>query len=117
MKIHHILCLTAVLAVPQLGLAKLPPNSTLGQFEGTLDFCVHIDPRSAAEYQEFKKALVRGEPEKDVAEARETKEYKDAYDAIGEALGKVRKDEAVKACTNGLGTPHAGDIDQASGPR
>jgi hypothetical protein len=38
-------------------------------------------------------------PEKEVAEAREKAEYKEAYDAIGAALGKVPKDQAVKACT------------------
>jgi hypothetical protein len=102
MKIHRMLCLSALLALPNLALAKLPPNSTLGQMEGTLDFCAQIDPQSASKYQEFKKVLVQGEPEKDVAEARQTKEYKDAYDAIGEALGQVPKDKALKACTNFL---------------
>jgi hypothetical protein len=102
MKIHRMLCLSALLALPNLALAKLPPSSTLGQLEGTLDFCAQLDPQSAAKYQEFKKVLVQGEPEKDVAEARQTKEYKDAYDAIGEALGKVEKDKAVKACTSFL---------------
>ena len=102
MNIYRILGLSAVLALPQLALAKLPPNSTLGQLEGTLDFCAQVDPQSAAKYQEFKKALVQGEPEKDVAEARQSSEYKNAYEAIGEALGKVPKGEAVKACTSFL---------------
>lgn len=70
--------------------------------EGTLDFCAQIDSQSAAKYEERKKLLVQGEPEKDVAEARKTTEYKEAYDAIGEALGKVPKDKAVKACTSFL---------------
>jgi len=100
MKLHRIVCFSALLAFPNLALAKLPPNSALGQVEGTLDFCAHIDPQSAATYQEFKKALVQGEPEKDVAEARASSEYKNAYDAIGEALGKAPKDEAIKACTS-----------------
>jgi hypothetical protein len=100
MKLHRIVCLSALLALPNLALAKLPPNSALGQVEGTLDFCAQIDPRSAAKYAEFKKALVQGEPEKDVAEARKSSEYKEAYDAISEALGKTSKDEAMKACTS-----------------
>lgn len=100
MKFHRIGCLSALLALPNLALAKLPPNSALGQVEGTLDFCAQLDPQSAAKYQEFKKALVHGEPEKDVAEARASSEYKNACDAIGEALGKAPKDEAMKACTS-----------------
>jgi hypothetical protein len=100
MRLHHILCLSAVIALPQLALAKLPPNSALGQVEGTLDFCAQVDSRSAAKYQELKRLLVEGEPEREVMEARKTTEYKEAYDAIGEALGKVPKDQAVKACTS-----------------
>jgi hypothetical protein len=100
MKILRTVCFSAFLAVPNLALAKLPPNSALGQVEGTLDFCAQADPQSASKYAEFKKALVQGEPEKDVVEARKSSEYKDAYDAIGEALGKVPKDQAVKACTS-----------------
>ena len=49
--------------------------------------------------EEYKKILVQGVPEKEVAEARKSTEYKEAYDAIGEALGKAPKDQAVKACT------------------
>lgn len=100
MRLYRILCLSAVIALPQLALAKLPPNSALGQVEGTLDFCAQVDPQSAAKYQELKRLLVQGEPEKEVAEARKTTEYKEAYDAISEALGKVPKDQAVKACTS-----------------
>jgi len=37
-----------------------------------------------------------------VAEARKTTEYKEAYDSISEALGKVPKDQAVKSCSDFL---------------
>jgi hypothetical protein len=102
MKIHRILCLSALIALPQLALAELPPNSALGQVEGTIDFCAQVDPQSAAKYEERKKLLVQGQPEKEVAEARKTTEYKEAHDAIREALGKVPKDQAVKGCTDFL---------------
>jgi hypothetical protein len=104
MKIHRILCLSAAIALPQLALAKLPPNSSLGQVEGTLDFCVQVDSPSAAKYEEFKKRLVQDVPEKEVAEVRKSTEYKEAYDGISEALGKAPKDQAVKACTSLLGS-------------
>jgi len=102
MKIHRILCLFAVIALPQLAQATLPPNSALGQVEGTLDFCAQVDPPSAAKYEERKKLLVQGQPENEVAEARKTTEYKEAYDSISEALGKVPKDQAVKSCSDFL---------------
>jgi len=99
MKTHRILCLSATILISQLALATLPPSSALGQVEGTLDFCAQVDPQSAAKYAEHKKHLVQDVPEKDVAVARKSAEYKEAYDAIGAALGKVPKDQAVKACT------------------
>jgi len=102
MKIHRILCLAAVLVLPQLSVAKLPPSSALAQVESTLDFCAKNDPQSAGKYEERKKLLVQGEPEKDVAEARQTPEYKEAYDAINVDLGKVEKAKVTKACTSFL---------------
>jgi hypothetical protein len=103
MRIHRILCLGAALVVPQLALAELPlPNDIFGKVEGTLDYCAQVDSRSAAQYQEQKKLLVRDVPEKEVAAARETTEYKEAYAWIGDELGQLPKDKAVKACAASL---------------
>jgi len=99
MKIDRIFCLGAALVVPQLVLAKLPlPNDAFGKIESTLDFCAQIDSRGAARYQEQKKVLVGDAPEKEVAAARATTEYKEAYAAIGEELGKLPKDKVAKTC-------------------
>jgi len=103
MKIHRILWLGAAIVIPQLALAKLPmPNDAFGRIEGTLDFCAQIDSKSAEKYQEQKKVLVRDVPEKEVAEARESQEYKDAYTWISDELAKQPKDKAVKACAASL---------------
>jgi len=100
MRIHRILCLGVALVIPQLALAKLPfPNDSFGKVEGTLDFCARTDEQAAPKYQERKKALVRDVPEKEVAEARQTQEYKEAYDAVSAELGKVPKEKVVEACT------------------
>jgi hypothetical protein len=99
-RIHFILCVCIPLVLPQVSLAKLPPKSSLGQVEGMLDFCARVDSQSAAKYDEYKKALVQGEPEKDVAEARTSAEYKESYDAISDALSKEQKDDVVKACNS-----------------
>jgi hypothetical protein len=95
--------LGAALVVPQLALAELPlPNDTFGKVEGTLDFCAQVDSPSAAKYQEQKELLVRDVPEKEVEAARETTEYKEAYAWIGDELGKLPKDRAIKACAASL---------------
>ncbi|MGC1451126.1 MAG: hypothetical protein WA830_13945 [Candidatus Sulfotelmatobacter sp.] len=100
MKLHRIVCLGAVLVIPQLLLAKLPAtNDSFGKMEGILDFCAQADSQSASKYQERKKVLAGDATEKEIAEARETQEYKDGYQAVSDELGKVPKEKAVKACT------------------
>jgi hypothetical protein len=99
MKIYRILGLGAALVFPQLVLAKLPfTNDAFGRVEGTLDFCAQADAQAAPKYEERKKSLVREVPAKEVDEARQTREYRDAYDWTIAELGKVPKAQASKAC-------------------
>jgi len=101
MKIYRTLCLVAAIGLPQLALAELPfPVKALGQIEGTLDFCSQLNPKAAAKYKERGKALVGNVSEKDLAQARNSGEYKDSYNWIDGELRKVSKDDAVKACTD-----------------
>jgi hypothetical protein len=100
MKIHRILCLGAAIVLPQMALAKLPfSNDAFGRIEGTLDFCAQANPQAAQKYQEGKKQMVHDVPEKEVAEARKTQEYKDAYQWISGELAKQPQDKAVQACS------------------
>jgi hypothetical protein len=99
MRIHRILCLAAAIVVPQLALANLPmTNDVFGKTEGTLDFCAQKKPAAAAKYQERKKSLVRGVPDKEVEEARQTKEYRDGYDWVTAELAKMPKDQVAESC-------------------
>ena len=101
MKIYRTLCLGAAIALPQLAQADLPiPAKALGQIEGTLDFCSQLNPKAAAKYKERGKMLVGNASEKDLAKARNSGEYKDSYNWIGDELRKVSKDDAAKACTD-----------------
>lgn len=103
MRIWRNLCVVAALVLPQLMLAKLPfSNDAFGKVEGTLDFCIRVDPPAAPKYRERKKLLLRNVPEKEVDEARKTREYKDAYDGITAELAKVPEDQAIKACRDSL---------------
>jgi hypothetical protein len=105
MKGFRIVCLSAVLALAPLALAKLAlPNDAFGRIEGSLDFCAQVDPDSAAKYQEHKKILVQGASDQEVAEARASKEYKDGYAAADDELGKQPKDRVKKTCAAALET-------------
>ena len=99
MKIEKTLCLSIALLVPELALAKLPfSNDFFGKVEGTLDFCAQVDSTRAEKYLEKKKLVVKGLPEKEVADARESEEYKTAYGSTIEEAAKGSKEEAVKSC-------------------
>jgi len=103
MRIHRIICLVAAIGIPQIVFAKLAmPNDVFGKSEGALDFCAQADPESAPKYQARKKALVKDAPEKEVAEARNTKEYKDGYDLVTSQLASLPKDRVVEGCASVL---------------
>ena len=103
MKILQIACLGAAITLPQVALAELPlPNDLFGKMEASLDFCAKVNPQAAAKYQEPKKLLVRGASDKEVAEARASKDYKESFDSTMEELNKQPKDQAVKTCADAL---------------
>jgi hypothetical protein len=103
MKTFRILCLSAFIMLPLLALAKLPvPNEVLGKVEGALDFCAQADPESGSKYQERKKVFVEGASDKEVAEARASKEYKENYKSATDELSQESKDEVKKTCATAL---------------
>jgi hypothetical protein len=86
-----------LLLLAQLALAKLPfSNDALGKVEGTLDTCAQLDTQATTKYQERKKALVRGVPEKEMVEARDTQAYKDAYESVSADVSKLPKGQVVE---------------------
>jgi hypothetical protein len=103
MKTFRALCLSSIVMLPLLALAKLPvPNGLLGKVEGALDFCAQADPESAAKYQEKKKAFVQGASDEEVAEARASQDYKDGYQSATDEMSKQPKDETKKTCAAAL---------------
>lgn len=77
--------------------ASLHP-ATLGKIEGILDYCAGV---SGTAPSKARAASVVGKvPEKDLAEARDSSEYKDSYDEIRAQLDEVPKDQAQKACSD-----------------
>jgi hypothetical protein len=103
MKIFRIACLSTALALPPFVLAKMPlPNDSFGRLESALDYCAQVDSKSAAKYRERKSALVRGASDQEVAEARASKEYREAYDQVAVDLSKEPKDQTAKTCAASL---------------
>jgi hypothetical protein len=103
MNIYRVLCCCAAVALPQLTWADLPfSNDVFGKIEGVMTYCAKVNPQAAGQYQAQAKALVQGVPAKVVLEARETPEYKEAYDAAGTEIGNAPKDQAVQVCNGFL---------------
>lgn len=103
MKTIRISCLAAVMAVPSLAMAELPfSRQGLAQVEATLDFCSQVNPKAADKLKDHGKRLIKGLPGAELEEARKSEEYQKTYEFMTTELGKVAKDEAVKACAGFL---------------
>jgi hypothetical protein len=99
MKIKRILSVCVAITTPHLAMANLPfANDEFGKVETTLSFCAKLNPESAAKYQEIGKRYVGNAPEKELAEARKTPEYKEAYESNGALLADMPKERVVEAC-------------------
>lgn len=103
MKFYRILCLSAVIAVPQFTPASpaVPPNA-LGQVEATVNFCSKVDSKSADKYKEWGKRVISGMSEKELSDARNSSEYKESYEMITNELGKIPAEKAVEGCRAAL---------------
>jgi len=103
MKVKSVLSLAAALMFSSLALAKMPfSNQIFGKMESTLDYCAQIDPPAGQKYQAKKKDLVKGVPEAEVTEARESDEYKNAYKEMSEQLPTVPRDDVKQVCSSAL---------------
>jgi hypothetical protein len=105
MKTNRILLVCAAITIPQLTMAKLPfANDEFGKVERTLSFCSNLKPESAAKYQEIGKRYVGNAPAKELAEARKTPEYIEAYESSGALLANLPKEQVIETCSTILKT-------------
>ena len=102
-KFSRTLGLVAVLTFPQLTFAasSIPPQA-LGQIEATGNFCARVDSQWADKYKQVGKAVVAGMSEKELKEARESSDYKTAFDTMTGTLEKIPQDHAVESCRASL---------------
>jgi hypothetical protein len=100
MKIRRLLLLGTAVSVPQLGGAQLPiPNEAFAKIESVLDFCIKADPKDSDKYEKLREGLMKDSAEKDMLEARESQEYKDAYQQEKGEFTKMPKEKAIEACS------------------
>src|ERR1700674_1275429 len=104
MSFFRTLCIAALIsAAPQLTpAAPAVAPKTIGHIEAVVNFCSRIDSESADKYKELGKQVVRDMSEKELADARNTDEYKESYEAIITELEKAPADKATKGCRSML---------------
>jgi hypothetical protein len=102
-KLSLTLIVLTTLTLPQTVCAEssIPPKA-LAQIEARVDFCVRVDAASADQYKALGKAIVADMSEKELKEARESSDYKPAYDGLTGQLEKIPHDKAVEGCRAGL---------------
>jgi hypothetical protein len=94
----------AALAVPLLVSAQAPPPNAhvLGVAESTLNFCAPVDPAAGARMRAVIEQMVQGVSEKDLSAVRESEEYRQAYDAVTDFVGKVDPHNAKRVCAESV---------------
>jgi len=92
------------LALPPLALADGPPPSAqaLAIAESVINYCGPIDPAGADRLRQMIKQLVQGASEQQLAEVRNSDEYRKAYDSVADFVGKVDEHNAKRACSESL---------------
>jgi hypothetical protein len=90
----------AWLALSPLALADGPaPNGqALGVAESALNYCGPIDPVGADRLRQIIKQLVQGASEQQLAEVRNSDEYRKAYDSVVDFVGKIDSHNAQRFC-------------------
>jgi hypothetical protein len=71
---------------------------TLGVSESILNYCGPLDPAAAAKLRAKIKQLVRGASEQQLAQMRNSDEYRQAYDSLVDFVAKVDVHNAKRIC-------------------
>jgi hypothetical protein len=101
----RVVCICAVFGLTggTLAAESTAPNAqSLGTFEAILDKCAELDAAHAAEYRDQLHAVTQGASEEAIAKLRDSDDYKEAYTAARNSLGKVAGPDALKACKGSL---------------
>ena len=91
----------AWLALSPLAFADAPaPNAqALGVAESALNYCGPLDPVDADRMRQMIKQLVQGASEQQLAEVRNSDEYRKAYDSVVDFVSKIDPRNAKQFCS------------------
>lgn len=83
-----------VVALPLVAAGAAPSNVALGEIDAIVTFCTRLDPKLAADGDDLRSTI-----ERDAASgARGSKEYRQGYDLVTDALKTVDRGQALSAC-------------------
>jgi hypothetical protein len=90
----------ALLTVPAIGRAEAAALDArkLGATESAAEYCTRVVPDSKPQWREKVNLLIKGAPADAVDKARRSDEYRKAYDAETEFVGKVDERNAKFLC-------------------
>ncbi len=91
----------AWLAVPLLVHADTPSVNphALGTVESILNYCARLDPAAAVKLREQVKQLAQGASDRQLAEVRNSNEYRESYDSVVDFVAKVDEHNAKRICS------------------
>jgi hypothetical protein len=81
------------------GDGALPNARVLGVNESALSYCGSRDPAAAARLRQKIEQLVQGASVQQLAEVRNSDEYRKAYDSVVDFVGKIDPHNAKRFCS------------------
>jgi hypothetical protein len=97
MKVRHVVCWSALVALPHFALAATPPGE-LGAFQAIYDFCAKVDPQQRKDLSIRADALFRDLTKQQIASIRQSTEYQRGYKLLSSVLPKLTSDDALSGC-------------------
>ena len=91
----------AWLAVPLLAHADTPSVNpqALGIMESIVNYCGRLDPAAVVKLREQAKQLAQGASERQLAEVRNSNEYREGYDSVVDFVAKIDERNAKQICS------------------
>jgi hypothetical protein len=81
-------------AMPCMALADAPSAASVGEIDAILKFCAKIEPRLAGDFESHWELITGGA----ARGTRGSKEYKEGYDLVSDALAGAGGKAAAEAC-------------------
>jgi hypothetical protein len=94
-----LVCTSLALAPFALADGPAPNGQALGVAESALNYCGPIDPVAADKMRQMIRQLVQGASRKQLAEVRNSDEYRKAYDSVVDFVGKIDPRNAKRFCS------------------